>query len=438
MKSTEVKTFKNLLMRKSLIQVGKNSIQSKYNTRVLRQNPLNSTNSSSKTSLEEDFDEVNYDQKMEEIREMLSKKCDFSELDTEILSDFLVYIRDYAAKCGKSGNYDDADFYTQIFEKTSQEIRSRKNNRRRYAGNSNEIDIVKHENFNKNWEEKYKNFDEANKQKLEEIKKRHLEENENFEDLWLHKMPSKYRKPSSKLLQLKRIEKSLVSTGDYKRAKCIHQQAQILTQHEVEQAQEELIKDYFIAKKKLESKQGMELEMYNRKRELGLNILEAEKENDFISLKKRDNVLQNKTIKNNVRTRTANFALRERYAPQYVIKNHSENQYDDVLLPILVAPNDPNRLQQEKERTLRLNKKNLELQKSNAEHAINHCSTYPSKNELKLQKSGNSRGLSKTMTPNKMIHEVVIRGESGSKNVQVTYKGSENESSLLNVSEIVD
>ena len=88
-------------------------------------------------------------------------------------------------------------------------------------------------------------------------------------------MPSKYRKPSTKLITIYDVERKLGLNKDFEKAKRVKAEAEQLEMIEMEKAQKQLIHDYQIARQKLDQKHEEERRQLIETRSLRKELLES-------------------------------------------------------------------------------------------------------------------------------------------------------------------
>ena len=347
---------------------------------------------------------------MEIIRNDLLKNISLKNIDIDILNNFSIYIREYTQYLGSISKYDEAEENSKLINIVLEELNQRNLNIEQKNQNENNFQD-RLNSFNKQWNEKIEKFDKDTNNKIEELLKKHKEEIEKFENLWSNEMPRKYRKPSPQLLQLKQIEKSLAKSGDYKRAKVIHQDVENLSIKEMEQAQILLIKDYEISKIRLNKKHEKEIEVLNNSRNHEKSLLLSNYEQEKLSIDNRDFVVKKKKIinnklKNNFLKNNNNNNLLSIFIPQNNLINEEE-----ILLPKLLPPNDPDLIEKEKLKKKEIRKKKEEFQKMNANQTLSKFS---------LTMNDNSSRKS-----NKNLNEIVIKGKIDKDELEINYSNQE-------------
>lgn len=304
---------------------------------------------------------------MTSLREKLYENQDFSEIETEKLQTLYGSLREYAHQQGAKMEYDEAQQALDLSNAVAEEIKSRnpqKDNEEEVQGSF----TSRQSDFDGEWKKKFEDYDRITDEKKNELSEKHSIQKEEFERLWREDMPRKYRKPSHHLLQIKRIEKSLALSCQFEKAKEVHQQAQAISEQEREQQQENLIRDYNTAKKKLEEKQSSEMSRLDQQRAHGRVLLMHKYEQSKSAVDNRSIVIETRKREAQKGYRTMN---RQRTAIGSTITySVAGDGVDDVLLAPLKAPNDPDVIEAEKKRRREINKKQLEFQKQNAQATL--------------------------------------------------------------------
>ena len=299
---------------------------------------------------------------MEQYRTKLWDNLDFSEIPDEKLPMIHSYLRDFAAKSASDEKYDDAEKASQIAEAAQKEANERKNTKirtRNYDGPEPNM-----EEFDKQCQNELDAFDQDTEKRISQLEENQNKEREEFEKKWREEKPQKYRKPSQRLLQLKQIEKTLANNEEYGRAKQVHQDVENLQSYELQVAQESIIRDYNIASQSLTEKHNKEKENLIQSRELTRNLVitrQASERNAQINREKviKARLAENPRIRPNVTGSPVTRSV-----------TRKDTDINDVLLPPLRAPNDPELVEETKRKQREENKKKLAFQKKNAEQTL--------------------------------------------------------------------
>ena len=297
-----------------------------------------------------------------------------SDFSTEELQQVFPYLRDYSHRKGCEEDYDNAQTAFSLSEDVLNELKTRVSNQNS-ENQSSTIESSEQSSFEEKWEKQFKTYNEETDRKRKELEKSHEDQMASFEKLWNEDMPRKYRKPSPHLLQIKKVEKSLALSCDFERAKQVHQEYEQLAAKELEQAQENLNRDYEAAHTKLVQKQQQEIKNFEEVRFHLLNLKKTKYEEQKAAFENRSRVAQTRkkegqrNPKNNsdqVSNFTYSYSSTNENGNENSGSNNTENR-DLLLLPELTPPNDPQYLEEDKKRKRELNKKKLAYQKQNAE-----------------------------------------------------------------------
>ena len=284
-----------------------------------------------------------------QLREQIMDDSDLSNIENEQLEKLILHLKEYSADCASKRMYDDASISNAMIDYINKELSMR--------GNQPVIDRSLEESYENDREktmQRHKEEQENLVQKFEEKRER-LElklknEMDDFEADWKDEMPKKYRKASSKLLDLIDKEKRLAKAGKFDEAKLVKKQVDEQEQKEVDQAQRQMIKDYKIAKQKLEVKQNNEREMFEKNYIHNLECLHAQQKLDLDHLDNRMNVVNQRQEE----------AAKE--APKVIPQHKSslgttEGPTRERVLPPLIAPNDEEKLAEYRKREAEKRKK---------------------------------------------------------------------------------
>lgn len=152
-------------------------------------------------------------------------------------------------------------------------------------------------------------------------------------------MPTKYQKSSASLLQLKEIEKNLILTGDYLKAKEARELIDQATKEEIELRQIDLNEDYATAKAELNKKQKNEIDVFLQGRKEQMDTFDLKRKNDLQTVENRMNVASKKSIGTRC-PRSTNKSSTDNYATSFQHIAKEKNFGIDPLLPKLGPPSD--------------------------------------------------------------------------------------------------
>jgi hypothetical protein len=286
-------------------------------------------------------------------------------VETNQLNRLLSSLREYAHHEGANGNYDDAQRSWRLGEDVYRELKKR----------NGSCDVDEHAfssdnaNFEAEWQAKFEEFDRDSESRLAALTSQHARQREEFERTWAEDMPRRYRKPSARLLQLKRIEKSHALSADFEHAKQIHAEAECLAAAEQSQQQENLIRDYQAAARKLSSRLDWEIANLRRTREHERSIEQEKYERAKIAIMNRVLVVDTKRKETEKGYRSMSRARSTIKAEVHLFPGDRPG-LEDVLLGPLQPPNDPALVEAEKQRKRELDRKKFEFQRQNAQATL--------------------------------------------------------------------
>ena len=266
------------------------------------------------------------------LREQLMDNSDLSEIETERLEKLLLHLREYSVDCAAKRQYDDAQLANSMMDYINKDIALR--------GNQIIVDRSLEDSYERESEElQAKHKDEQDSlnakfdQKRERLEQSLKEELDKFEAEWKDEMPTKYRKASTTLLNLIDKEKRLAKSGKFEEAKLAKRQVDEQEAKEVEQQQKQMIKDYKIAKSKLDKKQNEKRELFENNYKHNMECLHAKQMIELSHLDNRMNVVN--------RIQEEKGRETPKVVPQvHVSMTSVEGQERERVLPPLIAPND--------------------------------------------------------------------------------------------------
>lgn len=298
------------------------------------------------------------------IREQLYSNPDFSNYSTEKLEEFNSYLREYSTCKGMQEDYDEAIRAKDLSDKILTEISSRSTQIQKQSEPPNNFENKKSQLLSK-WQDKINSYDEETEKKRQALKNRHEEETNQFEETWRNEMPRKYRKPTARLLQLKTIEKSYAASGNFIKAKAVHQEVDSMARSEMEAAQSNLNHDYEVAQKRLIEKQRKELERFEESRLHSKQCLLAQQNHEMEAMVNRNKVVHNKAHTINKPRSQLQYA-----SSRILYQSNKKNNTDDVLLPPLRAPNDPSVKEEQMKKKRETDRVKYQYQRRNAEETL--------------------------------------------------------------------
>jgi hypothetical protein len=347
----------------------------------------------------------------QQMHAQLLQNRDFSSHPTEKLEEFYTYLRQYSLQKALEQQYDDAQLARELSDSVLSAINDRIPPPEEGPNLANLAEAEKNQ-FEGRWNRQLQEYDDESQLRREQLDVRQTEERQKFENLWMEEMPRRYRKPSTQLLQLRKIEKSLAVSGSFEKAKKVHSDVEQLAQIEMTNAQAILIHDYEIAQKKLRQKQEQEMELFETTRLHERSLLLAKYDSEKVAIEHRELVVQVRTqnprkIKNNLATGN----------PPFAYKAKSRTGTEDVLLPPLRPPNDPEMMEEQKNWKRDQERRKLGMQKKNAEVVLLKYSVDPEK-VLERKERRRRRILKVTETNGIKVVDLVVESEGQKENVQ--------------------
>jgi len=306
------------------------------------------------------------------LRSRLLQDPSLEGIEMDELSDLYSFLREHSMSCARNEQYDDAEASKLLSELVKEGIKKKEKENmenKDFAANNKRTAM-----FEEKCAEKLRLFDDETEKKRVSLVDHHSREMGDFEDLWANTMPNKYRKPSQRLLQLKQIEKSLAKSGEYNRAKVIHEQTLVIASEEQEFAQQNLVKDYQLALTKLKEKQQSEIDQFVSVRRHWRSVLEAQQKSEKEAFLNRENVVREKARDSIKVTAKANPMFSPALVTSSPNSSSEKSKGSELLLPPLRPPNDPAFIMEENKKKRQTAKKKLAFQKLNAEISLSKYS----------------------------------------------------------------
>ncbi|OHT05270.1 hypothetical protein TRFO_27023 [Tritrichomonas foetus] len=345
-----------------------NANNSRVNSRVANNRPAPQSRAQSRAKSSANQPPQKSKAELEEIRNKLFDGTEFSEFTEEELNQVYPHLREYAYQKGSEEDYDEAQKAFQLSENILAELKNRNPNEDR-EGEIGQKFTSRQNNFEEEWQMKFDDYDENTAVRQKDLDETHEEQRTSFERLWNEDMPRRYRKPSQRLLQIKKIEKSLALSCEFERAKQIHLEAEKLAEEELQLAQANLNRDYEIALQRLLKKQEEEKQSLLETRAHLRNILMSRYEEEKSAVNNRSLVVSTRQQEAQKGYRTSK-RRNEPIGTGGTFSGNADRKLHDVLLPPLRPPNDPGFLEEDKKRKRELQKKKLAYQKNNAKATL--------------------------------------------------------------------
>jgi hypothetical protein len=301
------------------------------------------------------------------MRDHLYQNLDFSPFDASKLEDFYVFLREFSIQRALVEEYTEAERARDLSDQVMKEL-ERRNPRPSMIPTFSEANG--REELEQTWNAKFAEFQSQTIEKRDQLLARQAAETDEFEGQWMTQMPRKYRKPSVRLLQLKKIERSFAVSKNFSDARNVHSEVAELAHSEMEIAQSNLIRDYESAQRKLIERHQQELAVFQATRDHERLVLEAKYEADKTALQNRCRVVQTRKLATRL-LKTSITNLNPPTAYQAIDRLGQQ----DLLLPPLRPPNDPELLAEKRKQKQEMDRKKLEFQRRNAEETMKKYST---------------------------------------------------------------
>jgi hypothetical protein len=284
------------------------------------------------------------DSKLASVREQLEKGLSVEQIDGEILEDLYSYLREYELERGCCEDYAAAKKSRALAADVKREVERRAVEA--MDSMHKEFPIPDRKSFfETRWESLASQFDAETQRKREYMLKRHRQGLKRLDDRWTFAIPGTYRKPSSRLLSLKHLEKALAMGGDYDRAVDIQKEADNLAEVERDTAQQRLIQDYRRSRERLLSKQARELALLDSVRSDARQVVESRFQNELRLALNRDSVATRR-IRESTRKVVATKTVSRRNIPIF-LQAERQRMFPNAISLELKPPTDPSILENE-------------------------------------------------------------------------------------------
>jgi hypothetical protein len=305
------------------------------------------------------------DPEMRSLRERLYENQDFTDIDRDTLDALFCSLREYAHQQGGKTEYDEALRAAQLWDAVRAELRARNPIRDPSAADAPEAEEAA---FESQWRKRFDEFDQESESRLERLRKEQSDAMGEFERIWREEMPRQYRKPSTRLLNLRRIEKCLAIRNEFDQARAVHRDAEAIAASEWTCQQANLVRDYQVARAKLLSRLGRAQMRLHQTIAHDRDVLQYEYEREKVAVTNRSFVIDVKQKEIEKGYRTANRSRDAVGRGGGFAPAHDKAGIEDVLLAPLKPPSE---LADEETRKKRENdRRKQELQKQNAELAL--------------------------------------------------------------------
>ena len=242
---------------------------------------------------------ISNNQHIVDLYDNISNNGDITVVDDADLQPLALYVRESKQRATLKKNFDQADNLNDLYTSIKGEISSRsKNVQDQLNTQRTTYEAADIKNMNEEMQNVHaqalQEFDNDTNQIINETIANQLCEQNSFEYNWENTKTTKYRKPSTSLLQMKEIEKSAIIVGDVTRARQMHAEIEKQTQKEANDQIEKFNNDYTKMKNRLIVKQQQEMERIKQNREELRQIIVTKQELDKEVYEKRVNVINNK------------------------------------------------------------------------------------------------------------------------------------------------
>lgn len=320
------------------------------------------------------------------IRDQLSEEYDTSSISAQTLQYLVSYLRESSLKHALDEEYDVAEKDQELSEKVRVDIKNKV-----VVGKPSEYlenDLrQKQEKYDDKLQNEVKKYDEDTEERRNEFFRRKEEKFQEFEKEWSydnaeeseepeedgkkdgkkeHKKDNlkKYRKPSSRLLELKKIEKSQAINKEFEQAKITHKEIEQMSQREKDVSQMQLIRDYRFALGNFEKYWNDQYKVFLMARSNNREILITELQKEKGNLDQRAHVVERRKEELKIARPTTILNVRgARELPQ----GKSVAHQTEFLLPPLIAPTDKELIKQLRARQQQDSNKKKEHQERNSD-----------------------------------------------------------------------
>ena len=287
------------------------------------------------------------------LREALDDGQSVTDEETATLRKLYVNLREFETQKRAEEDYTAAKKARDQAEAVLAEIQSREPKARAFSGPVATTDAKA--SYRNKWRESAAEFDKVTAEKRNNIIARQQQRMDRFNEHWGKDMPRKYRKPSFRLIQLKKMEHSLAASGDYEQASKYHREAEQLAKEETNRAQKRLVQDYKVAQNNIYQRQANELQHFDSSRADAKRVMQSKLMNEMRAAMNRDNVLKQRRVSGDLgsdgQRRSQTWKKVTIPVPVKAEVERSKG-FQKTLLPPLKPPNDPS-LEVEEDRNRR-------------------------------------------------------------------------------------
>ena len=276
------------------------------------------------------------------LREALDDGQSVTDEETATLRKLYVNLREFETQKRAEEDYTAAKKARDQAEAVLAEIQSREPKARAFSGPVATTDAKA--SYRNKWRESAAEFDKVTAEKRNNIIARQQQRMDRFNEHWGKDMPRKYRKPSFRLIQLKKMEHSFAASGDYDQASKYHREAEQLAREETNRAQKRLVQDYKVAQNNIYQRQANELQHFDSSRADAKRVMQSKLMNEMRAAMNRDNVLKQRRVSGDLgsdgQRRSQTWKKVTIPVPVKAEVERSKG-FQKTLLPPLKPPNDP-------------------------------------------------------------------------------------------------
>ena len=218
---------------------------------------------------------------------------DFVERKEDFMNELLQYIQRTKVNCIQQCKYKDAQSYEILYKDITnylKKIHTNGSKQQQIEKMESKIKTIEQElkEAQQNIEKDIKREQKMKEEKIEKLEEQQEKELIQMEEKWNDtSYLRKYEKPSSKLLQLSTIERSLVQNGNYIEAEMIKREIEKLEIEESKEAQRKAYDEMLIEQKKTFAKHEKEKTRLTDNIDSNINRRKAVKESDLAIIQSR-------------------------------------------------------------------------------------------------------------------------------------------------------
>jgi hypothetical protein len=226
------------------------------------------------------------------LRESVSQTGDLSALSDPELNLLIPHLKEYTKSIAASGDYTEAQRIRSLYDSATDALHHRLFDRTKSASPRARLAATQHEQEER-WQRELLEFDEETASKITEMRDRHGTAVREFELRWqTDSALRKYRKPSSRLLQLSRMEKFLARLSDFGEAELVRLEARELTAREHALSQALVNRDFHREREELAARQRAEMALLCATQQHRRDILLGQQRANRAVLERRESAVE--------------------------------------------------------------------------------------------------------------------------------------------------